>query len=112
MLFDDETGEDSFGHEAFVAVAEAEVAGGGLPGVGGGVVGEEVGRDVVAFASGDFVADFEFEHELEEFVAHVLVLVFVPDAIEVLVVEVAEGFGFDAGVVEDFVDGGGGPVGF
>ena len=75
-------------------------------------MGEEVGRDVVAFAAGDFVADFEFEHELEEFVAHVLVLVFVPDAIEVLVVEVAEGFGFDAGVVEDFVDGGGGPVGF
>ena len=43
MLFDDEAGEDSFGHEAFVAVAEAEVAGGGLPGVGGGVVGRRWG---------------------------------------------------------------------
>lgn len=112
VLFDDEAGQDSFGHEAFVVVAEAEIAGDGGPGVVGSVLGKEVGGDVVTGAAGDFVADFEFEHELQEFVAHVLVLVFVPDFVEVLVVEVAEGLGFDPSVVEDFVEGGGGPVGF
>ena len=41
-----------------------------------------------------------------------MILVFVPDFIEVLVVEVAKGLGFDPIVVEDFIEGGGGPVGF
>ena len=110
VLFDDEAGEESFGHEVVVAVAQDEVAL-RVPVVGGGFGTEEVGGDVVAFAVGDFVADFEFFHELKEFVVHVGVGSIGPDFGEVGVGELSE-VGFNAIVVEDFVDGGGAPVGF
>ena len=111
VLFDDEAGEESFGHEVVVAVAQNEVAGGVPVVVVGGFGVEEVGGDVVAFAVGDFVADFEFFHELKEFVVHVGVGAIGPDFGEVKVRELSE-VGFNAIVVEDFVDGGGAPVGF
>ena len=110
MHFDDEAGEDAFGHEAFVAVSEGEVAI-AVPGDVGGCGGEEVGGDVVTGAAGDFVADFEFFHELEEFWVEVVVLGVAPDVGEVGFGELSE-VGADAIVVEDFVDGGGAPVGF
>ncbi len=110
VLFDDEAGEESFGHEVVVAVAQDEVTG-GVPVVGGGFGVEEMGGDVVAFAVGDFVTDFEFFHELKEFVVHVGVGAIGPDFGEVTIGELSE-VGFNAIVVEDFVDGGGAPVGF
>ncbi len=88
VLFDDEAGEESFRHEGFVVVAQKEVV--AWPGVGGGVGREQVGGDVVAGAAGDFVADFEFHHELEEFVVEVFVVGFVPDVGEVGAIELSE----------------------
>jgi hypothetical protein len=108
--FDDETGEDAFGHEVFVVVPEDEVLI-GVPVGDGAVSGKQMGGDVLAFATGDFVADFELFHELEELVAHVGVLSVGPNVVEVGVAELAQVLA-DGGVVEDFVDGGGAPVGF
>jgi len=93
-----------------VAIPQDEVAG-GVPVVSGAVGVEEVRGDVVAFAVGDFVADFEFFHELKEFVVHVGVGTIGPDFGEIGIGELSE-VGFNAIVVEDFVDGGGAPVGF
>ena len=93
-----------------VAIPQDEVVL-GVPVVGGAVGVEEVRGDVVAFAVGDFVADFEFFHELKEFVVHVGVGTIGPDFGKIGVGELSE-VGFNAIVVEDFVDGGGAPVGF
>lgn len=93
-----------------VAIPQDEVVL-GVPVVGGAVGVEEVGGDVVAFAVGDFVADFEFFHELKEFVVHVGVGTIGPDFGEIGVGKLSE-VGFDCCIVEDFVDGGGAPVGF
>ncbi len=109
MHFDDEAGENAFGHEVFVFVTQDERVVGDRW-VGGGVDREEMGGDVLAGAAGDFVADVECFHELQEFMAHVGVLGVGPNVFEVGVAELAQ-IGFDGGVVEDFVDGGGAPVG-
>lgn len=108
--FDDEAGENAFGHEVVIAIAQNQVVL-RIPVVVGGFGAEEVRGDVVTGAARDFVADFEFFHELKEFVVHVGVGSFGPDFGEVAIGELSE-VGFDGGVVEDFVDGGGAPVGF
>lgn len=59
---------------------------------------------LVAFAVGDFVADFEFFHESKDLVVHVGVGAIGPDFSEVKVRELSE-VRFDAIVVEDFVSG-------
>ena len=106
----DEAGEDAFGHEAGVFVTEDEVIF-GVPVISGRVGAEEVGGDVFAGVFWDFVADFEFFHELEELGLEASVLFVAPDVAEVFVGELAE-VSADTIVVEDFVAGGGAPVGF
>ena len=64
----------------------------------------------MAGAAWDFVAGFEFFHELKEFVVHVGVGAIGPDFVEVKVGELSK-VGFNAIVVEDFVDGDRAPVG-
>ena len=109
VYFDDEAGEHSFGHE-FIVVAQDEVIS-VVPGVVGLVGGEELGRNVSERAVGDFVAEFEFHHELETFIAHVGILIICPDFGEVGMGEASEIF-LDFLGVEDFVDGSGAPFGF
>ncbi len=70
-----------------------------------------MGGDVLAVAARDFVANFKFLHELKKLVAHIGVLTVGPNGFEVFAGELAK-VGFYSGVVEDFVDGGGAPVGF
>ena len=87
--FDDEAGEDAFGHEAFVAMAEGEVVG-AVPGVVGRGGAEQVRGDVVTGAVGNFVADFELFHQLQQFVVQVGVFGAAPDVGKVGVGELSE----------------------
>lgn len=106
--FDDEAGEHPFGHE-FIVVTQDEIIA-IIPEIGRLVYGEELGGDVSAGYVGYFVAEFEFHHQMEKFVAHIGILIICPNFSEVGVGEASEVF-LNFWGIEDFVGGGGAPFG-